>query len=67
MLDHAANPGIGSVSWFGNNTDSWEEYIFAGVPADLSQMILEGEFTTASPAIEGDWRVTFPLSQIRSE
>ena len=65
--DPVADLGIGSVSWFGDNFDSWEEYIFAEMPKDLSQVVLEGEFTTASPAIKGDWRVTFPLSQIKSE
>ena len=67
IAKNAADPGIGSVSWYGENRDSWEEYIFAEFPQDLSEMILEGEFTTASPAIEGDWRVTFPLSLIQGE
>lgn len=58
---------VGSVSWFGENHDSWEEYIFDEYPDDLSQIVLQGEFTTADPAVEGDWYVTFPLSVIRSE
>ena len=58
---------IGTVSWYGENYDSWEEYIFDQYPEDLSKIVLMGEFVTASPAIEGDWRVTFPLSLIRSE
>ena len=58
---------IGSVSWFGENYDSWEEYIFDEYPEDLSQLVLQGEFTTANPAVEGDWYVTFPLSVIKSE
>lgn len=57
---------IGSVSWFGEHTDSWEEYLFDHYPADLSQMVLQGKFTTAAPATEGDWCVTFPLSLIRN-
>ena len=59
-------PGIGSVSWFGENHDSWEEYIFEHYPEDLSKATLIGEFTTAAPAVEGDWHVTFPLSLIQT-
>ena len=55
---------LGHVSWFGENYDSWEEYIFEDYPEDLSQIVLQGEFTTADPAVEGDWHVTFPLSVI---
>ncbi len=58
---------IGSVSWYGENYDSWEEYIFDDYPESLSQVVLQGEFTTADPAVEGDWYVTFPLSVIKSE
>ncbi len=58
---------IGSVSWYGENYDSWEEYIFDDYPEDLSQIVLQGEFTTADPAVEGDWHVTFPLFVIKSE
>ena len=58
---------IGSVSWFGENHDSWEEYIFDEYPENLSEIVLQGEFTTADPAVEGDWYVTFPLSVIKSE
>ena len=58
---------VGSVSWFGENYDSWEEYLFDEYPEDLSQIVLQGEFTTADPAVEGDWHVTFPLSVIREE
>ena len=29
---------VGSVSWFGENHDSWEEYIFDEYPEDLSQI-----------------------------
>ena len=58
---------IGSVSWFGENHDSWEEYIFDEYPEDLSQIVLQGEFTTADPAVEGDWYVTFPLSVIKTD
>ena len=55
---------IGHVSWHGENHDSWEEYVFEDYPEDLSQIVLHGEFTTADPAVEGDWYVTFPLSVI---
>jgi len=58
---------LGSVSWYGENHDSWEEYIFDEYPEDLSQIVLHGEFVTAAPAVEGDWHVTFPLSLIRNE
>ena len=60
-------PGIGSVSWFGENHDSWEEYIFEHYPEDFSEVTLTGEFTTADPAVEGDWYVTFPLSLIQAQ
>ena len=60
-------PEIGSVSWFGENYDGWEEYIFEQYPEDLSEATLSGTFTTASPAIEGDWYVTFPLSLIQAQ
>ena len=59
--------GLGHVSWFGENFDSWEEYIFDAYPEDLSQIVLQGEFTTAAPAVEGDWHVTFPLSVIQGK
>ena len=60
-------PGIGSVSWFGENHDSWKEYIFEHYPEDFSEVTLTGEFTTADPAVEGDWYVTFPLSLIQAQ
>ena len=60
--DDTGLPEIGSVSWFGENGDSWEETIFEQFPEDLSEATLSGTFTTASPATEGDWYVTFPLS-----
>ena len=60
-------PEIGSVSWFGENHDSWEEYIFEQYPEDLSDIILTGTFTTAAPAIEWNWFVTFPVSLIQTE
>ena len=58
---------VGSISWFSENHDSWEEYIFDDYPEDLSQIVLQGQFTTADPAVEGNWYVTFPLSVIKSE
>ena len=58
---------IGSVSWFGENHDSWEEYIFEQYPENLSEATLQGTFTTASPATEGNWYVTFPLSLIQTQ
>jgi hypothetical protein len=65
--------GIFSVSWWDQDngmkgsSDSWEEYLFADYPEDLSQIRLYGDFFTAAPAIEGNWRVTFPLSAIQGE
>ena len=74
LTDHNGNsyadaglPEIGSVSWFGENHDSWEEYIFEQYPEDLSEATLSGTFTTASPATEGEWYVTFPLSLIEAQ
>ena len=64
---NAGLPEIGSVSWFGENHDSWEEYIFEQYPENLSEATLQGTFTTASPATEGDWYVTFPLSLIQAQ
>lgn len=58
---------IGSISWFGGNNDSWEEYIYEEYPEDLTQIVLQGDFITAQPAVEGDWHVTFPLSVIQEE
>ncbi len=74
LSDHNGNcyadtglPEIGSVSWFGENHDSWEEYIFEQYPENLSEATLQGTFTTASPATEGNWHVTFPLSLIQAQ
>ena len=60
-------PGIHAVSWHGENFDSWEEYLFERYPEDFSEATLTGEFTTADPAVEGDWSVTFPISLIQSQ
>ena len=63
--------GISTVSWFGRETngivysDSWQEYFFTEYPENLEELVLTGEFTTADPAMEGDWQVTFPLESIR--
>ena len=58
---------VDSVSWFGENHDGWEEYIFERYPEDFSEAFLIGSFITAEPAVEGDWYVTFPLSQIQAK
>lgn len=50
-----------SISWFGEEGDSWQEYIFRNLPAAPETLRIIGEFVTANPAIEGDWQVTFPL------
>lgn len=43
-------------------TGSYEEYVFSNVsPEELENYVLYGDFTTAAPAMEGDWRITFPL------
>jgi hypothetical protein len=43
-------------------TGSYEEYVFSNVsPEELENYVLYGDFITAAPAIEGDWRITFPL------
>ena len=48
--------------WDEQKSGSYEEYVFSNVsPEDLENYVLYGEFTTAAPAIEGDWRITFPL------
>ena len=63
--------GVSTVSWFGRETngivysDSWQEYFFTEYPENLEELVLTGEFTTADPAMEGDWQVTFPLESIR--
>lgn len=53
--------GITGLSWFGENGDSWQEYIFDPLPLPMEELKLMGEFVTADPALEGDWQVTFPL------
>lgn len=48
--------------WDEQKTGRYEEYIFSNVsPEELENYDLYGDFITAAPAIEGDWRITFPL------
>ena len=70
------NPGTGarisanvSVSFFDDaKTGSYEDYIFTDVaPETLADYVLYGDFTTASPAPEGNWSVTFPLENMEDE
>ncbi len=59
-------PEVMSVSWFGNNGDSWCETLFSIQPEQLEQLTLTGVFVTCDPALEGNWSVTFPLYTIDS-
>ena len=65
--------GISSLSWFEkdrsgiSSSNSYQEYLFANYPQNLDELVLKGTFTTADPATEGNWQVTFPLSLIAKE
>mgnify|MGYP003308385677 FL=1 len=49
---------------FHDGEDQIEEFIFTrSIPADA---MLKGDFFTCSPAIEGDWSITFPLVEYGS-
>lgn len=49
---------------FHDGEDQIEEFIFSRtIPADA---MLKGDFFTCSPAIEGDWSITFPLVEYGS-
>ena len=59
----------GSIAFFDDaKTGSYEDYIFSDISKDtLGDYVLYGDFTTASPALEGNWSVTFPLENTESE
>ena len=59
----------GSISFFDDaKTGSYEDYIFTDAsPETLGDYVLYGDFTTASPALEGNWSVTFPLENMENE
>ena len=59
----------GSIAFFDDaKTGSYEDYIFTDVSKDtLGDYVLYGDFTTASPALEGNWSVTFPLENTESK
>ena len=59
----------GSISFFDDSKNgSYEDYIFTDVaPETLCDYVLYGDFTTASPALEGNWSVTFPLENMEDE
>ena len=52
-----------SIAFFDDaKTGSYEEYIFDDILEDaLADYALYGDFTTAAPALEGNWSVTIPL------
>lgn len=55
---------LGSLSFFGENgSDSFEEYVFDVSPAQLADCTLYGSFVTADTLIEGNWEITFPLTE----
>ena len=59
----------GSIAFFDDaKTGSYEDYIFSDISKDtLGDYVLYGDFTTASPALEGNWSVTFPLENMEDE
>lgn len=55
---------LGTLSFFGENgSDSFEEYVFDVSPAQLADCTLYGSFVTADTLIEGNWEITFPLTE----
>lgn len=55
---------LGTLSFFGENgSDSFEEYYFDVTPAQLADCTLYGSFVTADTLIEGNWEITFPLTE----
>lgn len=56
--------GENEAFWDSEECGSYEEYIF-DVPYDeLGNYSLYGEFTTCGTLTEGDWQVTFPMSDV---
>lgn len=55
---------LGTLSFFGENgSDSYEDYYFDVTPAQLADCTLYGSFVTADTLIEGNWEITFPLTE----
>ena len=55
---------LGTLSFFGENgSDSYEDYYFDVTPAQLANCTLYGSFVTADTLIEGNWEITFPLTE----
>lgn len=55
---------LGTLSFFAENeSDSFEEYVFDVSPAQLADCTLYGSFVTADTLIEGNWEITFPLTE----
>ena len=55
---------LGSLSFFDENeSDSFEEYVFDVSPVQLADCTLYGSFVTADTLIEGNWEITFPLTE----
>lgn len=54
-----------SISWWADNkADSYEEYIFDLAPEQAQNWTLHGEFITCQALIEGDWAITFPITDM---
>ena len=59
-----------SVCWYDRPDrpdDSCEEYFFSELPKEWDGYQLMGYFTTAEPAVEGNWTVTFPLEELQTK
>lgn len=55
---------LGNLSFFAENgSDSYEDYYFDVTPAQLANCTLYGSFVTADTLIEGNWEITFPLTE----
>jgi len=50
--------------WAENKTDSYEEYFFDASPEAVQGYALCGDFTTCEQLIEGDWTITFPITDM---
>ncbi len=46
-----------------NGRDSYEDYLFDVPPEQLADYTLFGYFTTCDTQIQGDWSITFPLTE----
>lgn len=49
--------------WDESGVDSYEEYIFLVTAEEISNYEVWGEFWTGGELIEGDWQVTFPITE----